>query len=107
MGRFRKKSDEKDLPKWLGFRHFWHWQVEQRWVMSRLNPKAIRPGHLYENCNYHPMVCLRNDHGDLTGISLVNGQVGGCSVFHCGPFKMTVEQAEAAREKIIKELADA
>lgn len=87
----------------MRLRRFWHWQIEQRWVMSRLNPKSIRPGDLYENCNYHPMLCLKNDYGDLTGISLVTGSVGCCSMFGCGPFKMSVEEAETARKKILED----
>lgn len=77
----------------LRVRRFWHWEVEQRWIMSRFNPKAIRPGDFYEDCSYHPVVCTQNDRGDLYGISLIDGTgPRGCSAFHCGPIKMTVSQ---------------
>ena len=47
---------------------------------------ALRPGVFYEDCKYHPMVCvgvnLRKD--TLMGISLVDGVVSACSIRHCG-----------------------
>ena len=86
-------------PLW--FNHWWHWQIEQRWIMSRFNPRAIRPGDFYEDCSYRTMVCIQNDFGDLTGISLNDGdgQPRCCSAFHCGPVKLKAHQVMEHRKK--------
>lgn len=102
-------------PLW--FNRFWHWKIEQRWIMSRLNPRAIRPGDFYEDCSYRTMVCIKNDFGELTGISLVEGenplpasQGGGlircCSAFHCGPFKIKPHDVLEHREKYLASLEE-
>lgn len=91
------KEIKRKFP--MGMQRWWHWQVEQRWCMSRLNSKSIRPGDIYENCNYHPMACVENNYGELTGVSLIDGRVGCCSMFHCGPFKMSLDDGiKIARE---------
>jgi hypothetical protein len=72
--------------------HYLGWRAE----------REIRPGDIYEDCNYHPVICTENDRGDLWGISMVDGTgPRGCSMFHCGPVKMdpktAVEQATKIR----------
>ena len=60
----------------------------------------IKPGDLYEDCAYHPVVCVEVDmeNDSITGISLVDGsQPRCCSFIHCGVRKLTVEQAWAIR----------
>lgn len=57
----------------------------------------IRKGDFYEDCGYRPMVCIENDHGDLTGVSLRSGQIGCCSMFHCGVVKLTKAEALGRR----------
>lgn len=83
----------------MPLRRFWHWEVEQRWAMSRLNKNAILPGDLYENCNYHPMVCVENNYGDIYGVSMIDGSILGCSTFHCGPvrYKSLTEAQDAIK----------
>lgn len=51
----------------------------------------IKPGDLFEDCRYHPCVCLSVDDGDgdgdgdgVRGVSLIDGSGIGCSVWHCG-----------------------
>ncbi len=52
----------------------------RRFMASR----ELRPGQFYENCNYHPMVCISNDGGDITGVSLIDGEIRCCDLYHCG-----------------------
>ena len=57
----------------------------------------IEPGDFYEDCRYHPVLCVSADYAadvdDLRGISLVDGGIGSCSPRHCGPVKLTPAQA--------------
>lgn len=57
----------------------------------------IEAGDFYEDCRYHPVLCVAADYSpegdDLQGISLVDGGIGSCSPRHCGPVKLTSEQA--------------
>jgi hypothetical protein len=56
----------------------------------------IQRGEFYEDCRYHPMLCIeRSTPGDdeLVGISLIDGAIGSCSEEHCGVVRMTVEEA--------------
>lgn len=84
--------------------------------MRRRLPRSrrIKPGGLYEDCGYHPCVCieatrLRWPRGwrarlpfvmdiDLVGISLLDASRKGCSARHCAPVKMTVWQVAQARD---------
>jgi hypothetical protein len=57
----------------------------------------IKPGDFYEDCRYHPVLCVMADYSpsgdDLQGISLVDGGIGSCSPRNCGPIKVTPMQA--------------
>lgn len=75
---------------------------QDRFYKRRLRKRMrIRPGDIYEDCSYHPCVCLgaasRGWGGgwrrwlglrmdiDLTGISLWDLSIRGCSARHCAP----------------------
>ncbi|MCC6737872.1 MAG: GNAT family N-acetyltransferase [Planctomycetia bacterium] len=64
-------------------------------------PEDLRPGELFEDCRYHPCLCIESgaphDRDAVYGISLVDGSPCGCSITHCGLRKLTV--AEAVRWK--------
>jgi hypothetical protein len=56
----------------------------------------LRPGDIYEDCAYHPVMCLgvnyRTD--EIWGVSLVDGTFPrSCSLVHCGVRKLTPKQA--------------
>ena len=54
----------------------------------------IKPGDYYEDCAYHPCVCIKVDDDDIYGISLVDGSAGReCSKTHCGVVKITFKEA--------------
>lgn len=59
----------------------------------------IRPGDLYEDCSYHPVLCTRvikdgNIDTTYEGLSLVDGSFPrSCSARHCKPRKITLRQA--------------
>jgi hypothetical protein len=56
----------------------------------------LRPVDLYEDCSYHPVLCLgvnyRED--EIWGVSLVDGSIPrSCSLLHCGVKRLTPKQA--------------
>ena len=57
----------------------------------------LLPGDLFEDCRFHPCLCIEaNTHDDLdgvAGISLVDGTPCNCSILNCGLRKLTVEEA--------------
>jgi hypothetical protein len=56
----------------------------------------IKPGDIYEDCAYHPVLCVEVDYknDEIWGISLIDGsQPRSCSVLHCGVRKLTVDEA--------------
>src|SRR3954453_141976 len=62
--------------------------------------ERIRLGEFYEDCRYHPMVCIRpSPPGDdeLLGVSLIDGLIGACSEDHCGVVPLTAEEALARK----------
>lgn len=60
----------------------------------------FKPGVIYEDCAYHPCLCIEADYENdyMRGISLIDGTIRGCSIFNCGPWVMTVEQALHTKE---------
>jgi hypothetical protein len=64
----------------------------------------FKVGSIYEDCAFHPVLCtsvIEEAGGDtgLEGISLIDGSAPrSCSVAHCGPVPMTLEEALAAKE---------
>jgi hypothetical protein len=60
----------------------------------------IRPGDIYEDCAWHPVLCVEADTDDdsLIGISLIDGSYPRCCSFvHCGVRKLSVAQAWTIR----------
>jgi hypothetical protein len=59
-------------------------------------PGELRPGDLFEDCRYHPCLCIEggsaDDRDGVYGISLVDGTPCGCSISHCGLRRLTVEE---------------
>src|SRR6266571_4712103 len=50
----------------------------------------IKVGDIYEDCAYHPVLCTLAEGDDLEGYSLLDGSFPrGCSIIHCGPFKLS------------------
>ena len=60
--------------------------------------ERIQPGDFYEDCRFHPMLCVSaHADDDLVGISLVNGFMGSCSPTHCGVVPLTFPEAVARK----------
>ncbi len=76
-----------------------------RWLWYRRWRRCfIKPGDIYEDCSYHPCVCLIAQtycaprgwrrwlgyayDADLTGISLWDLSIRSCSARHCAPDRM-------------------
>lgn len=63
-------------------------------------PEAqIEPGVIYEDCAYHPVLCTHasTEDDELEGISLIDGAVRACSMFHCGAEVLTLRQVLAIK----------
>ncbi len=60
-------------------------------------PGELLPGDLFEDCRYHPCLCIEANSAEhpsgVYGISLVDGTPSGCSIWHCGLRKLSVEEA--------------
>ena len=60
---------------------------------NRLN---LNPGDIYEDCSYHPVLCVSVDYDNdsIEGISLIDGTYPRCcSLLSCGVKKLSVEEA--------------
>ncbi|HEX2756229.1 MAG TPA: hypothetical protein VHM48_12235 [Candidatus Limnocylindrales bacterium] len=61
-----------------------------------MDTNRVQPGDFYEDCRYHPVICIEADYSEegdeLRGISLVDGGIGSCSPRHCGPVKMSAAE---------------
>jgi hypothetical protein len=56
--------------------------------------KELRPGNFFEDCAFHPCLCVRSEMGMVDGISLVDGSFPrNCGVPQCGVRKLTFEEA--------------
>jgi hypothetical protein len=54
----------------------------------------LKPGDFYEDCAYHPCLCIGTDMGMVEGISLVDGSFPRqCGIPQCGVRKLTFEEA--------------
>ncbi len=65
----------------------------------------IKPGDIYEDCQYHPCLCIgiddETDDIGVWGISLIDGSYPrSCSLEHCGVIKMTPEDAWKRKREI-------
>ena len=57
-------------------------------------PSDLSAGEIYEDCSYHPCLCVSVDTDEIQGISLVDGSFPrSCSIEHCEPRKLTIEEA--------------
>ena len=64
--------------------------------MSRLDTSDIKisPGQVYEDCAYHPVLCLGVDEGFVWGISLIDGsQPRSCDLRMCGIRLLSLAEA--------------
>jgi hypothetical protein len=62
----------------------------------------LKPGDLYEDCAYHPVLCLGVDYrrDEIWGISLVDGSYPrSCSLIICGVRRITAKEAWSLRLK--------
>jgi hypothetical protein len=54
----------------------------------------LQPGDFYEDCAYHPRLCIGTGMGTVEGISLVDGSFPRqCGVPQCGVRKLTAQEA--------------
>ena len=56
----------------------------------------LKPGDIYEDCAYHPVLCLGVDYtkDEIWGVSLVDGtHPRSCGLVHCGVRRLTPKQA--------------
>ena len=54
----------------------------------------ISPGEIYEDCSYHPCLCLGTGNGEVWGISLIDGSYPrSCDLRMCGVRILTLEEA--------------
>ena len=65
---------------------------------ASVTTKRIQRGDFYEDCHYHPMLCLSAEGDKLVGVSLITGGVGVCSEHDCAAVPMTAEEAADRRE---------
>ena len=66
--------------------------------VTRDQPDDIKPGDIYEDCAFHPVLCTSVDGDELEGISLIDASMPrACSIGHCGVIKLSVQDALAAR----------
>ena len=54
----------------------------------------MKPGEYYEDCNFHPCLCVRSKDDVIYGISLIDGSFPRCcDANHCGVIKLSFKQA--------------
>lgn len=60
----------------------------------------IRPGDIYEDCQYHPVLCLEAyDDESVSGVSLIDGSgPRNCSLRHCGVKRLTPREVVDIRK---------
>jgi hypothetical protein len=63
------------------------------YIPASVSTERIQRGQFYEDCHYHPMLCLSADGDKLVGVSLVTGGMGVCSEHDCAAVPMTLEEA--------------
>jgi hypothetical protein len=66
--------------------------------MTDDQPGAIRPGDIYEDCSFHPVLCTYIDEDEIGGISLIDATAPrACSISHCGVIKLSIDAVIDAR----------
>jgi len=54
----------------------------------------IKPGDIYEDCAYHPCLCVGATEHDVWGVSLIDGsQPRSCDIQSCGVRLLSVAEA--------------
>jgi hypothetical protein len=67
--------------------------VEYCVPVERSDPAEIVPGDIYEDCQYHPVLCTIRDGDEVAGISLIDAsQPRSCSISHCGVVRLEIAQ---------------
>ena len=62
-------------------------------------PGEIRPGDIYEDCSFHPVLCTYVDGDEIGGISLIDATAPrACSLGGCGVIKLSIADVVAARD---------
>lgn len=68
--------------------------IAQMKTKRRKGEEVVKPGQYYEDCSYHPCLCVRVDGEVVSGISLIDGSYPrSCDVNHCGVIRLTFSQA--------------
>ena len=53
---------------------------------------VIKPGDIYEDCAFHPVLCLEAYEDTVIGVSLIDASFPrNCSIRHCGVVKLAPE----------------
>ncbi|MEJ3651490.1 hypothetical protein WEH80_00590 [Actinomycetes bacterium KLBMP 9759] len=67
--------------------------------MTKDQPGKIRPGDIYEDCAFHPVLCTYiSEDDEIRGISLIDATTPrACSLGHCGVIKLSIADVIAAR----------
>lgn len=59
-----------------------------------MRQETFQPGDIYEDCAFHPCLCVKVDGDSISGISLIDGSSPRlCSLAHCGVRKLSLEEA--------------
>jgi hypothetical protein len=67
-------------------------------TMTKDQPGEIRPGDIYEDCSFHPVLCTFNDGDQIQGISLIDATMPrACSIGYCAVIKLCIDDVIAAR----------
>jgi hypothetical protein len=54
----------------------------------------FKPGDIYEDCSYHPCLCVEATESEVLGISLIDGsQPRSCDIGACGVRHLTIAEA--------------
>ncbi len=69
------------------------YHAQMRRLFKRLR---LKPGDIYEDCNFHPVVCLGVNYkaDEIWGASMIDGtHPRTCSLSSCGVRKLSIKQA--------------
>lgn len=86
-------DDQAAVDSWL--RAVQVWRQTGEWTAA---DEPIRPGDIYEDCAFHPVLCTRAEGDEVEGISLIDASsLRSCDLRHCGVVKLSVADVLAAR----------
>jgi hypothetical protein len=58
----------------------------------------FKPGDIYEDCAFHPVLCTFTDGDEIEGISLIDATAPrACTIGHCGVIKLSIADVITAR----------